>query len=474
MKTNIDCCGKIPPQCVDIEEMILGSLLIEGQSIEKINIKPEYFYKGNHQKIFDAIKKLDLKNQVIDQLTVCEQLRKDNNLDDIGGPHYISTLTLKVASASHIENHCLILEDKFIKREFIRISSEIMDKSFDDTIDTQDVIDYANDSIDKISSVNNLSEFKNFSDVLKETINQLKIREKLFQEGKTIGIRTPVKKLTKYTGGWQKKDLVLIASRPSMGKTALALEVLKHAAEEGYNPCIFSLEMDAVRMANRIIIGDSGIDADSFKFGCINHEDWAALEKSLTRLLKLNITIEDRPVSINHIKNRARQLKKKGKCDLIVIDYLQLMSSDVKNTNREQEVASISRKCKLIAMELDLPVILLSQLNRDVEKRDDKRPQLSDLRESGAIEQDADIVMFIHRPEYYGITEDEQGNPLNGKSFLILAKNRDGRIGDIECRFNKSITEIYDWDDDYNPLTQEIDVNIRIESNKDFDNEGPF
>jgi replicative DNA helicase len=467
---NIDNIGKIPPQCIDIEEMIIGALLLEGKAIERINIKPAYFYKQSHQEIFEAIQTLENKNNPIDSITVCDQLRTMNKLDEVGGVVYITNLSLKVASTAHIEYHSMILEDKFIKRELIRISFEIQKLAFDDFIDTLDVMEFANNEIDKLSTLSEVSEIKDFSEVIKQSIKNLELRQKLYEQGKSCGIETPIRRLTKWTGGWQKKQLIVIAARPSMGKTALALAIARTAAEAKSTPAIFSLEMDSVDMVDRILIGASGVNADAYKLGAMTPESWKQIEASYSKIGSLPILIEDKPLTINQIRSKVRSLKRKKKCDLVIIDYLQLMSIDDKNRNREQEIATISRKCKLLSVELDIPVILLSQLNRKVDERASKRPQLSDLRESGAIEQDADMVLFILRPEYYGLTEDENGEPYNGKSIIILDKHSNGKTGDIPFRFNESVTEVYDWDSVYSPI-QNVDVNSRIEPNKDFEKE---
>lgn len=459
--------GKILPQATDIEEALLGAILIEKDSIDKINLKPSFFYKEVHQKIFECILDLQGKSKPIDSLTLVEQLKVKNYLEEIGGPYYISQLTGKVASAAHIENYAAIIQEKFTKRELIRYSQQIMNIAFDDSTDLDDVFDYANDELDKINNESfGEDDIIPLAHSLKKSLKELEERAILFKKGQTIGIKTPIAKLTKWTNGWLKKKLIVIASRPSMGKTALALSILKTAAKDGYNPVLFSLEMDSIEITDRIVIGHIGVNADHYRMGNMEGHEWEQLEKRIKELIDLKILIDDKPKSISRIKSRAKMLKRQGKCDLIIIDYLQLMPTE-KGSNREREVADISRSCKLLAMDLEIPVILLSQLNRALESRPNKRPQLSDLRESGAIEQDADIVGFLYRPEYYDLHTDNEGKELPaGYAELDIKKQRGGRTGPVEFRFNESLTEVYDLDSYPN---QESNPDQFLEPNKEFD-----
>lgn len=467
--------GKIPPQACDLEEAVLGALMLEHGAIDRINLKPVCFYKECNQKIFQAIQNLQKKSESIDVLTVTEELKKLGWIEEIGGPYYVTELTRKVASASHIEDHAFIITDRYLARQVIKFATGIQQKAFDDSIDIQDLIDEANTELDKLN--NELigdDEPYHISESLRQSLKDLNERVKLYKQGKSIGVPTPVNDLTKLTGGWLNKKLIVIAARPSMGKTAFALSILRTAAENGYKPCLFSLEMDHVEITDRILVGHSGVSADDYKFGSIQDLDWNRLESSVKKLERLNILIDDKPKSIVKIMSRAKNMKRKGNLDLIVIDYLQLMGSDEqKNQNRESEISEISRNSKQIAMKLDIPVILLSQLNRQVELRaGDKRPQLSDLRESGAIEQDADIVGFLYRPEYYGIKEDEKGERLSdGLAEFIIKKHRGGRCTTVPFRFNESLTEVYDLEN-YDSM-QAVSIphpDQRIEPNKEFDN----
>jgi replicative DNA helicase len=475
---NIDLnIGKIPPQCCDIEEAVLGALMLE-DCISEIDLKPVYFYKETHRKIFTAILNLSSNSSNIDILTVSQELNKLGWLEEIGGNYYISELTNKVSNASHIVDHSLIIIDKYFKRELISFSTQINNLAFDDSKDIDEILDYANNKLDEINNFSIDSDENPLSFLIKKSIEQLQERIKLHKEGKSIGIPSPLADLNKIIVGFLPKKLYLIASRPSMGKTALAISILKTAAKFGKNPCLFSLEMDGTEIADRILVGESNIDADNYRFGNIQNYEWMQLEMGISKLKGYNILIDDKPKSIQKIKSRAKYLKRKNKCDLLIIDYLQLMDSSDKTNNREQEIANISRTAKRITMELEIPVILLSQLNREVEKRPNKMPQLSDLRESGAIEQDADVVMFLMRPSYYKITEDENGNPLpNGYAILDIRKQRGGKIDIVEFKFNESLTNLFDLNfQEYLPSTNPVDINpnSRIEPNTNFEQETPF
>lgn len=467
MKNSLEL-GKIPPQALDIEEAVLGALMLEKNALDNINLTPIEFYKDIHQIIFSAIIALDNQNKPIDLLSVAEYLRNKNSLEEVGGLYFLSELTSKVATASNIEYHSLIIHDKFIKRELIKYCFEISNKAYDDSEDTFDVIDSANIGLDKINnSIQIGDDCQDFRAILKKTIEELKERERLNREGKSIGIPTPIKKLTKYTSGWKPKNFIVIGARPGAGKTAIALAILKTASQHGFKVFMTSLEMSCTELAGRILVGHSGINADNFKFGSLEPFEWELMERKINEIIDLPVLIDDKPKNINRIKSKTKLLHRKGLCDILIIDYIQLAGSGEGNFNREQEISHISRTCKLIAQELDICVVALSQLNREVEKRPNKRPTLSDLRESGSIEQDADIVGFIYRPEMYGILEDEEGNSTKNCAEFILAKHRGGQTGIINFKFNDSLTEVYD-EDYFNDLNH-FNPDRNIEPNKDFD-----
>ena len=463
--------GKIPPQCIDLEQAVLGALILEGRSVENINLKPEHFYKDIHQKIFEAIQNIHIRNDNIDTLTVTEELKKLNYFEEIGGVYYITQLTGKIASAAHIETHSYIIYDKYVKRKLIRFSSSLQQKAFDDSMDTEDILNEANLELDKINNETiGDDEPVTIHESLKNVIKIIEKREILYKKGKSIGIPTPIYKLTKWTSGWLNGKMIVIAGRVSMGKSAFALECATIAAQNGFKPCIFSLEMGSCELTERILIGDSGINADDLRLGNMNPNYWNIIEKSIKRLMGLNILFDNKPKSISKIRSRVNTLKRQKKCDFVIIDYLQLIKpEDTNYQNRAVEVSMTSQAIKNMAMELDIPVMPLAQLNREVERRGgSKKPQLSDLAQSGSIEADADIVGLLFRPSYYGITEDSNGNKLpEGYAELNIAKHRGGRTGEIEFKFNKSLTKIIDIDNtipDYNP-------NLFTEPNTNFDNE---
>lgn len=458
--------GKLPPQAIDIEEAVLGGLMLEKRAIQTVVtlLTSEVFYKESHQAIYSAILYLHDNNQPVDILTVSNELRNNGLLELAGGPFYITQLTSRIASTANIEYHTGILVQKYLARELIKSSTEIIRKSFEDEADVYDLIASADNEISKINeySVRGGS-FKHVSDSSTKSLESAKRREIMRKEGKTSGITTGLKELNALTGGWQPSDLIIIAARPGMGKTSLMLKHALTAALVNVPVCIYTLEMSDERLTDNLLLMLSDVEKDKFKNGFMSQDDWSNIAYSKSKLDKLPIYIDPNPsVSMRYIKANSVVMAKKGKCGLILIDYLQLVdvSSDERNRNREQEVAKASREAKVIAKQLNIPVILLCQLSREVEKRADKKPQLSDLRESGAIEQDADVVAFIYRPEYYGITEDASCNSLKGVGKIILAKNRNGATDEAKFRYNESMTKITDY---------ESDNTYSLEANTDFD-----
>lgn len=459
--------GKLPPQAIDLEEAVLGGLMLEKRAIQTVVtlLSTEVFYKESHQCIYEAILHLHDNEQPIDILTVTDELRNMGKLELSGGPFYITQLTSRIASTANIEFHTGILVQKYLARELIKSSTEIIRNAFEDEADVYDLIALADKEISKINeySVRGGS-FKHVSDSSSKSLESAKRREIMRKEGKTSGITTGLKELNVLTGGWQPSDLIIIAARPGMGKTSLMLKHALTAALVGEQVCIYTLEMSDERLTDNLMLMLSNVEKDKFKNGFMSQDDWSDLTHSKTQLDKLPIYIDPNPsVSMRYIKANSRVMAKKGKCSIILIDYLQLIdvSSDERNRNREQEVAKASREAKVIAKELNIPVILLCQLSREVEKRSDKKPQLSDLRESGAIEQDADVVAFIYRPEYYGITEDAACNSLKGVGKIILAKNRNGATDEAKFRYNESMTKITDY---------ETETSFTLIANQEFDN----
>jgi replicative DNA helicase len=431
--------GKIPPQAIDIEEAVLGAIMLEKEAIISVSdlLRPESFYKDVHQKIFRAALDLSTQEKPIDILTVTEELRKRKELDEIGGPAYIAQLTSRVASAAHIEYHARIIAQKFIQRELIRVSSEIQTKAFDESQDVDELLDFSERSLFNIAEGIIKKDTMPINELIDQAIKQIEEAGK--REDSLSGVPSGYTKLDRMTSGWQKSDLIIIAARPSMGKTAFILSMTRNMAVEHKRPvAIFSLEMSSLQLVNRLIISETEIPSERVRNGRLDDNEWKQLDAKIHNLIEAPVFIDDTPaISVFELRAKCRRLAMKHNIEMIIIDYLQLMSGPAETKgNREQEVSTISRTLKAIAKELNVPIIALSQLNRSVETRTgSKRPQLSDLRESGAIEQDADVVMFIHRPEKYGILQDEEGNSLIGVAEIIVAKHRNGAIGDVQLRF---------------------------------------
>jgi replicative DNA helicase len=445
--------GKLPPQALELEEAVLGAIMLEKDAIiEVIDIlKAESFYKEEHQKIYQAILNLFASDRAIDLLTVTDQLRKQHQVDEIGGPAYITQLTSRVASAAHIEFHARIVQQKYIQRELIRVSTEIQNRAFDDSVDVNDLLDFSEGELFNVAQGNIKKEAAPMNVLLKEAIAQIQ------EAGKNVnslsGVPSGFTKLDRITSGWQRSDLVIIAARPSMGKTAFVLSMARNmAVDHGKAVAMFSLEMASVQLVNRLIVSETEIASDKIKNGSLSEEEWERLDYRIKKLEDAKFFIDDTPaISVFELRAKCRRLKRQHDIDLIIIDYLQLMTGTPETRgNREQEVSTISRALKGIAKELNVPVLALSQLNRSVEMRTgSKRPQLSDLRESGAIEQDADMVVFIHRPEKYGIMHDEEGNSLKGLAEIIVAKHRNGALDDVNLKFIGEFTKFTDLGDDY-------------------------
>lgn len=445
--------GKVPPQAIELEEAVLGALMLEKDALTNVIdiLKVESFYKESHKVIFQAILDLFTESQPIDLLTVTSQLRKNGALEIAGGAFYVTELTSKVASAANIEYHARIITEQSIKRELIKISGEIQKEAFEDTTDVFELLDKMEQSLFEISEKNIRKNYSDMRSIMREAIIELEARKN--QKDGLTGVPSGFTALDRVTSGWQKSDLVIIAARPAMGKTAFVLSVLRNAAVDHNRPvAIFSLEMSSVQLVNRLISSEAELDSDKIKKGSLADHEWAQLVHKTAKLSKAPLFVDDTPaLSILELRAKCRKLKAQHDIQLVVVDYLQLMSGDSKNGgqggNREQEIASISRALKKIAKELSIPVIALSQLSRAVETRGgDKRPQLSDLRESGSIEQDADMVMFLYRPEYYGITEDEGGASTAGVGEVIIAKHRNGSLDNVKLRFIGKYTKFTDLD----------------------------
>ena len=431
--------GRIPPQATDLEEVVLGALMLEKEAVNEVIdiLSPEAFYLDKHQKIFAAIKSLFGKSEPIDILTVTNELKQRGELEMVGGAYYISKLTNRVVSAANIEYHARIIMQKHIQRQLILISSDMIHEAFEDTSDVFDLLDKAENNLFQISENNLRRSYDSMQDLVSKAIKEIQNAKNA--DDKLRGVPSGYTELDRITQGWQKSDLIILAARPSMGKTAFALNLARNAAVNFNRPvAFFSLEMSSVQLVTRLISTETSLTADKLRSGDLAEYEWQQLNTKVTPLTDAPIFIDDTPqLSIFELRAKCRRLKQQHDIQMIFIDYLQLMTAKGgdKGLNREQEISTISRSLKSLAKELEIPVLALSQLSRSVEQRPgSKKPILSDLRESGAIEQDADMVMFIYRPEYYKDGADAEDKP-KGYSIIDIAKHRNGKLGEVELRF---------------------------------------
>ena len=443
--------GKLPPQAIELEEAVLGALMLDNEALsDTIDIlKPEYFYKMEHQKIFDTIIILFNESKPVDILTIIEQLKKSGELESIGGAFYITQLTNNVASSANTEYHARIIVEKFIQRSLIQISSNIIKDSFDETVDVFDLLSNAEQELFSVTEGSLRKSYSKMSELISSAINN--IEELKNKEDGLSGVPSGFSRLDRVTSGWQKSDLVIIAARPGMGKTALALTMCRNIAINHKTPIgIFSLEMSTDQLVNRLISSESEIPSNKLRKGNLEEYEFVQLHEKIKDLAEAPIYIDDTPgLSVFELRAKARRLVKNHGVKIIIVDYLQLMTAGGnKIGNREQEISTISRSLKGIAKELKIPVIALSQVNRGVESRTStsKRPILADLRESGAIEQDADIVTFIYRPEYYKIYEWENSDDSRGQAEIIIAKHRNGSLENIRLKFINTLAKFSDLD----------------------------
>ncbi|MBA2747084.1 MAG: replicative DNA helicase [Flavisolibacter sp.] len=435
--------GKVPPQARELEEAVLGAVMLEKAAFDLVIeiLKPECFYVDAHQRIFRAMQSLAQKSQPIDILTVVEELRLREELEMVGGPYYVTKLTNAVVSSANIEAHARIVLQKFIQRELIRISGEIISDAYEESTDVFDLLDMAESKIYEVTSTHLRNYYESIDSVLVKTIRRI---EDLRHKNEDItGVPSGFPSLDRVTYGWQPTDLIILAARPAVGKTAFALNLARNAALHPTKPtavALFSLEMAAPQLVQRILSAESEIWLEKISRGKLEeHEMKQLYARGIQRLSQAPIYIDDTPaLNIFELRAKCRRLKNSNNIGLIIIDYLQLMSGtgENRNSNREQEISNISRSLKGLAKELQVPIIALSQLSREVEKRKDgnKMPQLSDLRESGAIEQDADMVCFLYRPEYYDLNQDEMGESNKGETHVRIAKHRNGSLETIKLR----------------------------------------
>jgi len=464
--------GKLPPQAVDLEEVVLGAMLIDKKGVDEVIdiLHPDVFYKESHQHIYEAIFKLFESSEPVDLLTVSAQLKREGRLELVGGDFYLIKLTQKVASSAHIEFHARIILQKYIQRSLIKISNEIIEEAYDEGTDVFDLLDNAEAKLYEVTQGN----LKRSAETAQNLVIQAKKKiEEISNKDGLSGIPSGFEKVDKLTSGWQPSDLIIIAARPGMGKTALTLSMARNIAVNSNIPvAFFSLEMSSVQLITRLISSETGLSSEKLRTGRLEKHEWEQLNVKVKSLEKAPLFIDDTPsLSIFDLRAKARRLASQHKIQLIVLDYLQLMTAggSQKGGNREQEISTISRNLKALAKELNVPVIALSQLSRAVETRGgSKRPILSDLRESGAIEQDADIVSFIYRPEYYKIDEwdDEERTPTQGQAEFIVAKHRNGGLDNIRLKFIAQLGKFDNLDD--------FDSPFEFQSKMNNDGDNPF
>lgn len=446
--------GKVQPQAVPVEEAVLGALMLDRDAFSYVmdHLKPEVFYLDAHRLIYEAMMRLFQGGHPVDILTVSEELKKMGKLDLAGGSYYLVQLTQKVTSAANIEFHARILEQKYMQREVIRTSTLAIRDAYEDTVDVFDLLDMAENNLFQIAQ-NSLSRpYEHIGLLAGRTEKMIELISQ--REDGLTGVPSGFTQIDRLTNGWQSSDLIVLGARPSMGKTAFTLALARNAAMDfKKGVAIFSLEMASEQLVQRVISMESGLSSSVLRHGKLKEYEWTQLHKTVEKLSEIPIYIDDTAgINIYELRAKARRLKKQYNIELIIIDYLQLMtaSSDSRNSNREQDISNISRSLKSLAKELKVPVVVISQLSREVEKRGGyKKPVLSDLRESGAIEQDADLVLFLYRYDYYGFKKDEQGYDTDNITEVIIAKHRNGPLDTIRLRFMKEYGRFQDVDDDY-------------------------
>ncbi|TDL99516.1 MAG: replicative DNA helicase [Flavobacteriaceae bacterium] len=465
--------GKIPPQAIDLEQAVLGAMMIDKKGLDQVIdiLSPEIFYKTEHQEIYSAIQKLFNDSQPIDLLTVSNQLKLNGKLDFVGGDFYLVTLSQKVSSSAHIEYHSRVIQEKYILRKLIEVSSGIIQEAYDDTTDVFQLLDTSENNLFEITNGSLKKSYESSADLVSQAI--AKITEMSKKEGMS-GVPSGFAEIDRVTSGWQDSDLVILAARPGMGKTAFVLSMARSIAVESKTPvALFSLEMSSVQLITRLISSETGIEASKLRKATLADHEWKQLYARVKALEEAPIFIDDTPaLSIFDLRAKCRRLVSQHQVKIIIIDYLQLMTAGASASgNREQEISMISRSLKAIAKELEVPVIALSQLSRAVETRGgSKRPLLSDLRESGAIEQDADIVSFIYRPSYYGLDawDDEQGTPCAGQAEFIIAKHRNGSLENVRLGFVENQAKFENLQDNNFSMGQfESSMNASLEPIRD-------
>lgn len=443
----------LQPQALDVERAVIGALLVDKDAYSVVCeiLKPDSFYEPRNRIIYEAIQQLSMNEQPVDVLTVADQLARSGQLEEVGGPAYIAEISSRVASSAHVDYHARIVAQKSLARQLIQFASDIETKAFDETVDVDDLMQHAEGSLFELSQKNMKKDYTQIDPVVAQAVKV--IQEAAKNKDGLTGIPTGYHGLDDKTSGWQPSDLVIIAGRPAMGKTAFALSMAKNIAADYQVPlAFFSLEMSNQQLVNRLLSNVCEISGKKILNGQLQPDEWDRLDKRINNLLGAPIYVDDTPgLSVFELRTKARRLVREHGVKIIMIDYLQLMNANgMRFSSRQEEVSTISRSLKGLAKELDIPILALSQLNRGVESREGlegKRPQLSDLRESGAIEQDADMVLFVHRPEYYHIFQDDKGRDLHGMAEIIIAKHRKGATGDVLLTFRGEFTRFENPED---------------------------
>ena len=444
--------GRIMPQAIELEEAVLSAIMLEKTALERAKsiLSSDMFYIQAHGLIFGACEGLEAESKPVDLLTIVQRLRKDGNLEACGGASYISKLSMKVVSSSHLEYHCMIVREKYLSRRLIEVCSEGVSSGFDETKEIDESIARLNSEMERLQEdIVGQHETNHVSEAARQSIEQMHVRIADRREGVTPGITTGFAELDRIINGWRPEKLIILAARPGVGKTSMAIHFTKRAARRGTPVAFFSLEMGETELADRMIVSEADISADDYNSGTIEPAEWSKAETAMQTISKLPVYIDDNPkATVGNIVNKARLLKKQGKCKMVIIDYLQLITPNAKaGRNREQEVSEMTRLLKVHAKELKIPFIVLCQMNRDIEA-EKRPPRLSDLRESGSIEQNSDIVIFINRPGMYAeeLRDKKTDELLENCIELIIRKHRSGKLGKVRIKHNESMTSFYDWD----------------------------
>jgi len=460
--------GKIPPQCCDLEEAVLGALMLEAEAFENIDsiLSEVSFYKETHQKIFRTIKSMHDRNKPIDLMMVTREIINLNLLDEIGGPMYITQLTSKVASAAHIAFHARIIQQKFVQRELIRIGTMIQTQAYDDTQDVDDLLAFAESSIENLSNGSGGADgCKSTEAVAEKTIEELKEDYEKAKEGKLIGIPTGFFELDKGTSGWRSPNFIILAARPSVGKTSLMLRFIVVAAKAGFWVNVYGYEMNSEDLYRIILSGESGVSRTKVRDAKFTELDWDEINRANQILRKLPILWYDKSdIKSGKIKSNTKKNIKSGKCDMVFADYLQLIPPEEESKIREQQISKISRTLKSVTLDCHVPLMALAQLNREVETRGaGAKPRKGDLRESGSLEQDTDIILFPFKDE-------------NDDLILSIAKHRRGKCYDIPIRANEDMTQFYDMNPQYEdyPDIQNVSSKMPVNSNFEYEDDKPF